>query len=148
MSEPTSVRPSISDILNKAGVRPAEVIAVAPHVSPHTIKAIFLGRTPGVTQVEALGEALVRLAKDHIGTADKYVQAAERLSLHYPPPVKPSGEEPSPKDVASHIIYRAESGDKLSDIAKEHGITREAVRQRVKTHEKRTGKKIPRYGKG
>lgn len=140
-------RPTVSDILRASGVRPIDVINAAPDLSPHTVRAIFLGRTSGTTHATALAGVMGALAKEHQEAAEQYSTAAQAITQHYPPLPPVERPEPPLSAVTEHIVWQVENGTNLAEASKKHGITREAGRQRVKTHEKRTGKPLPRYGR-
>lgn len=141
-------RPTVMEIVRDSGAGAAELVAVIPDASKHTLQAIAGGRIPGVTQAASVAGGLRRLEKQYKSKASKFGRAAARLEKHYPEETAELDLGPDVREVDRKILIRAATGkENFASIGRAEGRSREGVAQIVRAYEKRTGKKLPRYGK-
>jgi hypothetical protein len=141
-------RPTVMEIVRDSGAGAAELVAVIPDASKHTLQAIAGGRIPGVTQAASVAGGLRRLEKQYKTKAGKFGRAASRLEKHYPEEAVDLDLPSDVSDLDRRILTMAATGKfDFAHIGRVVERSREGVAQRVRAYEKRTGQKLPRYGK-
>jgi hypothetical protein len=144
-----STKPTVSKILQDSGASAAELYSLIPSISKHTLNAISLGRTPGVTQAAKIADGLRALVEKRKAEAGRFGKAVAALERHYP--VNPAALEvdPTMKERDAAIISLARVGQySFAAIGRTcGGLDRERVRQIVEAYEQRTGEQLPRWGR-
>jgi hypothetical protein len=135
--------PTVADVIREVGITVGELAAAAPDVSRNMWKEIHAGRIPGHSFATSATQALNDLSLEYHGKALRYKEAAAKIDVAYPVPrIRLENGEDRP------VLLAVARGDKsLAEIAEEHGKSRQAVWETVTRYEKRTGTKLPRYGR-
>jgi hypothetical protein len=143
----TDTRPVVSEVIRETGVTASDLRSVVPGLSLHMARHIVRGTSTGVTYARQVAAGLRRLAQQQGERIDSpYWRAADRLEAAYPVARVPSPKEKPKDDPDALVIYLSKRQESFASIGRRVGISREAVRQRVATYERRTGEKIPRCG--
>lgn len=146
---------SVSDLLRESGATAAELHAVAPHLSIHTLRHIRRGVVAGLAHTKPLAAALRKLAKQHRSKAEQYEWgAAQMRKPDAPPPtveqiVRALGLSPLTLQRANperlnvytlHSILRPGKGRltgnaHMGEVADALDVLAETARQRAERHE-------------
>lgn len=144
--------PSVAEILSTLDVLPHKLQAANPALNIHTLRSILRkgkGRISGIMQALPIADGLSTLAEEHRRTAKAYDEAAEQLRTLYPDrrvPLTPS-ETSEGEGRDEYIVRLVKSGEPVRAVGRAFGLNAQTALNIVRAHEKRTGEKIPRYGK-
>jgi hypothetical protein len=152
LRRPEAPPPTVEDVVRGLGVPPLTLQRANPeHLNVWTLHSILRagkGKIAGDAHMVAVADALDVLAEDARQRAERCETAAASIAKHYPPTSLVARPEPPKGDSTAHMVWMKDQGKKLEEIGVAHGLSRQAVHQRLNTYERQTGTKLKSLGKG
>jgi len=152
LRRPEAPPPTVEDVVRRLGVPPLTLQRANPeHLNVWTLHSILRpgkGKIAGDAHMVAVADALDTLAETARQRAERHETSARSIAKHYPPASRVAPPEPPKSETTAHMVWMKEQGKKLEEIGEAHGLSRQAVHQRLNTYERQTGNKVRRFGRG